>query len=62
MNTGLMFVLAGLVAVAISYTSRSLFVNRGDEENPNRRLSVALGIGGAVAIAWGVVLLVLYEP
>ena len=43
MGAGLMFVLTGLVALAISYALRSLFVNRGDEENPYRRLSTALG-------------------
>jgi len=58
MSAGLMFVIAGLAAVAISYVSRSLFVNRGDEENPYRRLCTALGLAGLVSAVWGVVLLV----
>ena len=62
MGIGLAFVLAGLAAVVISYALRSLFVNRGDEENPYRRLSVAVGAVGLVAAAWGVVVLVVYEP
>lgn len=58
MSAGLMFLIGGLAAIAISYMSRSLFVNRGDEENPYRRLSTALGVAGLISAVWGVVLLV----
>lgn len=57
MDVGLTFLVAGVAAIAASATFRSLFVNRGDEENPYRRLVSALGLAGFAAAIWGGVLL-----
>ena len=57
MNVGLVLVIVGLVALGCAWAFRALFVDTSDEHNPNRRMNVALGIAGAVAAAWGVVLL-----
>lgn len=61
MTVGLVLVIVGLAGVGSAYGFKAMFVDRSDKENPSRKLNVGMNVAGAIAIAWGIVLLLFGE-
>ena len=59
MKVGIGFVVVGMLTWFAMHAWGAIYVNRSDAENPIRRLVTGIGYLGAVAAAWGLILILL---